>query len=150
MTLNEALIRQNFISKILLKNGDKELPKQLKAKIMNMRIILSKLRNQFEQECQQAISELKTEEFDKLVAITDKSEQEETRLKTLTDKLNDEYNAFVIEKGKETVIFDKTLTFDEYVEIVEVNAGTDVVINGTNITSEEFLEIVNSLFVENN
>ena len=150
MTLNEALIRQNFISKILLKNGDKELPKQLKAKIMNMRIILSKLRNQFEQECQQAISELKTEEFDKLVTITDKSEQEETRLKTLTDKLNDEYNAFVIEKGKETVIFDKTLTFDEYVEIVEVNAGTDVVINGTNITSEEFLEIVNSLFVENN
>lgn len=150
MTLNEALIRQNFISKILLKNEDKELPKSLKAKIMSMRISLSKIRTQFEQECQLAVAELKPEGIDKLAGTTDRTEEQELELKKLTDKLNEDYNAFVIEKGKDIVTFDKTLTFDEYVEILEVNAGAEIIINGTKITSEEFLEIINSLFVDNN
>lgn len=150
MTLNEALIRQNFISKILLKNGDKELPKSLKAKIMSMRISLSKIRTQFEQDCQQAVAELKPEGIDKLAGTNDRTEEQEQELKKLTDKLNEDYNAFVMEKGKDVVVFDKTLTFDEYVEILEVNAGAEIIINGTKITSEEFLEIINSLFVDNN
>ena len=33
MTTNEALIKQNFISKVLLKQGDKELAKDFKVKI---------------------------------------------------------------------------------------------------------------------
>jgi len=37
---------------------------------------------------------------------------------------------------------------DEYSEIVEVNAGNDVEINGNKIPAADFLEIVYDLFVK--
>ena len=63
MTLNEGLMKQNFISKILLKSGENELPKALKAKVMNMRISLSNIRSAFDKDVQNAIAELKPKEF---------------------------------------------------------------------------------------
>ena len=44
MTVNEMMIRHNFITKIILRDKDKELSKDLKVKIMSMRIELGKLR----------------------------------------------------------------------------------------------------------
>ena len=66
MTLNEVLIRHNFITKLLLKDGNSELTKELKVKIMGMRIALSKFRNQFDTDTQEAIKGLKPENFDAL------------------------------------------------------------------------------------
>lgn len=148
MTLNEALIRQNFIAKILLRDGENELSKLLKVKIMSMRIALTKIRTQFDKDCQDAILYLKPEGFDELIRIQEKTEEQENELKIMTDKLNEEYNAFLIEKGKEEVTFDKMFTQDEYDEIVEVNGGNDVTINENTITSADFLEIIHGLFVE--
>ena len=36
MTLNDVLTKQNVISKLLLNEGNKELPKELKVKIMRI------------------------------------------------------------------------------------------------------------------
>ena len=110
MTLNEALIRQNFISKILLKSGDSELPKALKAKVMNMRVNLANIRSNFDKDVQQAIVELKPENFDMLAQKKDKTEEEDKIYKDMIDKLNEDYNAFIIEKGKEEVSFNRTFT----------------------------------------
>ena len=44
MTTNEALIRHNFMSKVILKSGEKELSKSLKVKVMQIRIKLAKIR----------------------------------------------------------------------------------------------------------
>ena len=148
MTLNEVLIRHNFVTKLLLKDGSKELSKELKVKIMGIRISLGKLRTQFDLDVQEAIKGFKPENFDELVQKPEKTDDEENELKSMTDQLNGEYNAFVIEKGKEVVVFDKKLTEEEFGEIMDVNAGNDVEINGSKLNAADFLEVIYGLFVE--
>ena len=55
----------------------------------------------------------------------------------------------MIQKGKDEVsAIDDVFTLDEYSDIVEVNAGNDVEINGVKISAVDFLEIVYELFVK--
>ena len=147
MTLNEALVRQNFLSKIVLRNNENELSKELKIKIIQMRAELNKLRNQFEADSQEVIKELKPEGFDALYVKEDKTEEEIAELNKLTNKLTDEHNTFVLQKGKEEVSFDKKFTLEEYGELMDVNYG-EVEINGNKLPAEDFLEIIYSLFVD--
>lgn len=147
MTLNEALVRQNFLSKIVLRNNENELSKELKIKIIQMRAELNKLRNQFEEDSQEVIRELKPEGFDALYVKEDKTEEEIAELNKLTNKLTDEHNTFVLQKGKEEVSFDKKFTLEEYSELMDVNYN-EVEINGNRLPAEDFLEIIYSLFVD--
>ena len=147
MTLNEALVRQNFLSKIVLRNNENELSKELKIKIIQMRAELNKLRNQFEEDSQEVIRELKPEGFDALYVKEDKTEEEIAELNKLTNKLTDEHNTFVLQKGKEEVSFDKKFTLEEYGELMDVNYN-EVEINGNRLPAEDFLEIIYSLFVD--
>lgn len=147
MTLNEVLIRHNFITKLLLKDGNSELTKELKVKIMGMRIALSKFRNQFDQDAQEAIQGFKPSNFDALAQKQDRTPEEEKELKEMSDKLTEEYNAFVIAKGNELVSFDKKFTEEEFGEIMEVNADNDVEINGNKLNAADFLEVIYGLFV---
>lgn len=147
MTLNEALVRQNFLSKIVLRNNENELSKELKIKIIQMRTELNKLRNQFEADSQEVIRELKPEGFDALYVKENKTEEEIAELNNLTNKLTDEHNTFVLQKGKEEVSFDKKFTLEEYSELMDVNYN-EVEINGNRLPAEDFLEIIYSLFVD--
>ena len=147
MTLNEVLIRHNFITKLLLKDGNSELTKELKVKIMGMRIALSKFRAQFDQDAQEAIQGFKPSNFDALAQKQDRTPEEEKELKEMSDKLTEEYNAFVIAKGNELVSFDKKFTEEEFGEIMEVNADNDVEINGNKLNAADFLEVIYGLFV---
>ena len=147
MTLNEVLIRHNFIIKLLLKDGNSELTKELKVKIMGMRIALSKFRAQFDQDAQEAIQGFKPSDFDVLAQKQDRTPEEEKELKEMSDKLTEEYNALVIAKGNEIVSFDKKFTEEEFGEIMEVNADNDVEINGNKLNAADFLEVIYGLFV---
>lgn len=147
MTLNEVLIRHNFIIKLLLKDGNSELTKELKVKIMGMRIALSKFRAQFDQDAQEAIQGFKPSNFDALAQKQDRTPEEEKELKEMSDKLTEEYNAFIIAKGNEVVSFDKKFTEEEFGEIMEVNADNDVEINGNKLNAADFLEVIYGLFV---
>ena len=148
MTLNELMIRQNFISKILLKEGNDELSKDLKVKIMKIRIELSKIRKQLDEDIQEAVKGLTPDGFQELSSKQDKTEEEQQKLKDLTDKINDEYSAFVASKGnEESTITLPSFTEDEYAEILEVNAGNDITINNQKIDAADFLEIIHNLFV---
>lgn len=147
MTLNEALMKQNFIVKVLLKDGNEELSKALKVKIMKIRIALGKFRKQFDEDIQEAIKGLKPDNFDELAQKQDKTPEEEEMFKAMSDKINEEYNLFLIEKGKDEVIFNEVFTEEEYEEILEINAGNDVEINGNKLQAADFLEIIHGFFV---
>ena len=147
MTLNEVLIRHNFIIKLLLKDGNSELTKELKVKIMGMRRALSKFRAQFDQDAQEAIQGFKPSNFDALAQKQDRTPEEEKELKEMSDKLTEEYNAFIVAKGNELVSFDKKFTEEEFGEIMEVNADNDVEINGNKLNAADFLEVIYGLFV---
>jgi len=148
MTTNEALVKQNFITRILLKSGNESLSKELKVKVMNMRIKLGKVRKDFDNDVQEAIKDLTPEGFPELAQKTERTEEEEAKFQEMNKKLNEDYQAFVIERGKDQVDVVATLTEDEYAQILEVNADNDVEINGQKLSAPDFLEAIYSLFVE--
>ena len=149
MTTNEVLTRHNFVSKLLLKDGDKELSRDLKVKVMGMRIEYGKIRKQFDEDVQEFVKGLNSDKLTELQQKDDRTEVEEKELQELTDKLNGDYRAYVESRLKEEVtVSDRSFTEADYAELVEVNAGNDVEINGTKLQATDFLEILYTLFFE--
>lgn len=147
MTLNELMLKQNFISKLMLKDGDKELSKNLKVKIVGMRVKMAKYRKDFDEDVQEAIKSLKPEGFDELSSKQERTDEENKQLEAMTTKLNEEYFEFVNKKGLEEVDYEISLTEDEMNELIDINSGNDVEINGTKLSAPDYLEILYSLFV---
>lgn len=147
MTLNELMIKHNFITKILLRDGDRELSKDLKIKLMSMRIALGRVRKHLEEDLQEAVKELIPEGYQELSAKVDKTEEDKAQAEAWNKQINEEYNAYVDKRGKEEVQIDTTLSEDDFAQIIEVNAGNDVEINGTKLNAADFLEVLYSLFV---
>ena len=141
------MIKQNFITKVLLRDGDKELSKDLKVKLMGMRIELGKIRKQLEEDLQEAVKELTPKGYQELIMKEDKTEEDKAQVEAWNKQINEEYNAYVDKRGKEEVQIDTTLSEDEFAQIIEVNAGNDVEINGTKLNAADFLEVLYSLFV---
>lgn len=149
MNLNDLLTRQNVFTKLILKDGDKELPKELKVKVMRIRMAYTKIKKNFDSEVQEFMEELITNEFRTLNSKKGRTSEEDARLKELTNKINSEYQEFLIQKGQEEVSgVDDTFNMDEYSDILEVNAGHGFEINGTTIPAADFLEVVYDLFVK--
>ena len=151
MTLNEILTRQNVLNAILLKDGKNELGKELKVKIVRLRMAFNKYKKSLDEEVQEFTKELVPEELKTLQEKpeSERTEEENTRLKELVDKVNSEYNEFMIQKGNEEVKFDTNYSFtdDDFDSIVAVNAGNEVEINGNKVKSEDLIEAFYELFV---
>lgn len=149
MVLNDLLTRQTVFTKLILKDGDKELPKELKVKIMRIRMAYNKIKKAFEAEVKEFMKELITDELRILSTKLDRTPEEEARFKELNDSINTEYQLYLVQKGQESVnTIDDSITIDEYADIVEVNAGNDIEINGVKMPVADFLEIVYELFVK--
>lgn len=141
------MIKHNFITKVLLRDGDKELSKDLKVKLMGMRIELGKIRKQLEEDLQEAVKELTPKGYQELIMKENKTEEDKAQVEAWNKQINEEYNAYVDKRGKEEVQIDTTLSEDDFAQIIEVNAGNDVEINGTKLNAADFLEVLYSLFV---
>ena len=150
MILNELLTKQNVFTKIALKDGDKELSKELKVKIMRIRMAYTKIKKNFDSEVQEFVDEFMTDEFKELNSKTERTQEENDRFNELSNSINSEYQEFLVQKGLEeiTTIIDDTLTIDEYSDILDINSGNDVEINGNKIPAVDFMEIVYDLFVK--
>lgn len=150
MVLNEILTKQNVLTKLVLTDGEKELSKELKVKIMRIRMSYTKVKKNFDEEVQEFTKELVPEELRTLNEKEDRTEEENVRLTELTNKVNSEYQEFIIQKGVEEIsdTIDDSFTIDEYSDIVDINSGNDVEINGNKIKAADFLEIVYDLFVK--
>ena len=149
MILNELLTRQNVITKIELKDGDKELSKELKVKIMRIRLAYNKVKKAFDEDVKEFVEQITTDEYKELVQKTDRNEDEEKRFNELTTKINSDYIEFINQKGLEEVseTIDDKFTEDEYAEILDINSGNDVEINGNKIKAADFMEIFYEIFI---
>lgn len=151
MVLNDLLTRQNVFTHLVVKSGDKELPKELKVKVMRIRIAYNKAKKAFDSELKEFTEELLTDEFRNLVSKTDRTSEEDDRLKFLSNSMDLDYQEFLIQKGQEEVTpIEDTFTIDEYADILEVNAGIDVQIGNKTIPSMQFMDLVYELFVKEN
>lgn len=151
MTTNEVLTKQNFLTKLVLTNGNDEVSKDLKIKVIKMRIEYGKVRKAFDDDLKEFVENLDQTRLKELQEIAEESrtEEEKKELQDLIDKINSDYNAYVISRGKDEVSVNTTsFTEDEFNELVVVNAGNDVEINGTKLSAADFLEILYGLFVE--
>ena len=150
MILNDVLTRQNVFTKIILKDGDKELSKELKVKVMRIRMAYTKVKKAFDAEVQEFTEELVPEELKNLNSKEERTEEENARMQELTNKVNSEYQEFLIQKGNEEVKdeIEDSFTMAEYSDIVDVNSGNDIEINGNKIQAVDFLEIIYDLFVK--
>ena len=150
MILNDVLTRQNVITKIVLKDGDKELSKELKVKIMRIRMAYNKIKKHFDDDTKEFSNQIVSEELRNLANKQDRTEEENSRFTELNNKANEEYTEYLIQKGLEEVtdIPDDTLTMEEYTDILDINSGNDVEINNVKIKAADFMEIVFELFVK--
>lgn len=149
MILNELLTRQNVITKIELKDGDKELSKELKVKVMRIRLAYNKVKKTFDEDVKEFVEQITTDEYKKLVQKTDRNEEEEKRFNELTSKINSDYIEFINQKGLEEIseTIDDKFTEDEYAEILDINSGNDVEINGNKIKAADFMEVFYEMFI---
>lgn len=150
MTLNDVLTKQNVITKIILKDGDKELPKELKVKIMRIRMAYNKIKKQFDDDTQEFTNQIISDELRELANKSERAPEEEERFNELNDKTNSEYQEYLIQKGFEEVkdTPDDVITMEEYSDILDVNSGNDVEINGNSVKAADLMEIVFDLFVK--
>lgn len=149
MTTNEVLARQNFITKVLFKNGDESISKDLKVKIMAMRIEYSKVRKQFDEDIQEFIKGVTPEGFIELQNKKDRTEEEQKTLDEMISKINVEYNAYINKiSSNECNVKNEKLTEDDFNEIVAVMPEDDIEINGQKISIGDYLEILHTLFVD--
>lgn len=150
MILNEILTRQNVITKILLSHGNKELPKELKVKIMRMRMAYSKIKKQFDEDTQEFSKQIISDELRDLANKSDRTPEENERFNELNSKANAEYQEYLIQKGKEEVkdFTDTTLTDDEYADILDINSDGEYEVNGQKIKAVDLMEAVYELFVK--
>lgn len=150
MILNEILTRQNVITKILLSHGNKELPKELKVKIMRMRMAYSKIKKQFDEDTQEFSKQIISDELRDLANKSDRTPEENERFNELNSKANAEYQEYLIQKGKEEVkdFTDTTLTDDEYADILDINSDGEYEVNGQKIKAADLMEAVYELFVK--
>lgn len=150
MTLNDVLTKQNVITKIILKDGDKELPKELKVKIMRIRMAYNKIKKQFDDDTQEFTNQIISDELRELANKSERTLEEEARFNELNNKTNSEYQEYLIQKGLEEVkdTPDDVITMEEYSDILDVNSGNDVEINGNSVKAADLMEIVFDLFVK--
>ena len=114
MTVNEMMVKHNFITKVLLRDGDKELSKDLKVRLMSMRIELGKVRKQLEEDLQEAVKELTPKGYQELIMKENKTEEDKAQVEAWNKQINEEYNAYVDKRGKEEVQIDTTLSEDDF------------------------------------
>ena len=148
MILNDVLTKQNVLSQVILESDGKELPKELKVKVMRIRMAYTKAKKAFDAEVQEFAQDLMTDEFRELSNKTEKTEEETAKFEEMQNKINSEYQEFLIQKGNEEVSsVDDNFTESEYFDIVDVNSGNNVEINGNKIKATDFLEIFYDIFV---
>ena len=151
MTTNEILVMQNYLTKIVLKNGDSELSKDLKVKIMKMRIEMSKIRKAFDADLKEFLDELLSDRFKELrdKPENERTEEEKKEFEQLIAKVNSDYEIYIRQRSQDEVTLNTcTFTEDEFNEILEVNSDIEAEINGIKMSAADILEAVYVLFVK--
>lgn len=151
MTTNEILAMQNYLTKIVLKNGDSELSKDLKVKVMKMRIEMSKIRKAFDEDLKQFMDELISDRFKELrdKPESERTEEEKKEFEQLIAKANSDYEVYIRQRSQDEVTLNTcTFTEEEFNEILEVNSDIEAEINGVKVSAADILEAVYVLFVK--
>lgn len=124
------------------------MSKDLKVKVVSMRIEYGKINRDYESDFQEFAKTLITPEFEKLRDKEDKTEEENKELQEKVSEFNNAYNKYYISRINEEVeVTEDKFTEDELKEIIETNSEKEsFTINGNKISTGDFLENIYMLF----
>ena len=150
MTLNDVLTKQSLITKVLLASDGKELSKELKVKIMRVRLAYNKIKKQFDEDTQEFSKQIVSDELRDLANKTERTPEEETKFNELNNKANAEYQEYLVQKGTENIkdAPEDIFTEDEYGDILDINSDGEYEINGQKVKAADLMEAFYELFVK--
>ena len=142
MSINDALIRYNLLNFVKYTDEDYSLSRELKVKLIRLKLDLEKTYNEFNSFQQKALEEVKTARYDELVNKEVRTDEENTELQKIVAEINEDLNKIVLKKAEEEVNVNFSyLTNDEYNEFLTVNINNEVTINGVNLSPEEYVSL---------
>ena len=149
MTINDILYRLDHIKNILYKDGNNEISKGLKIKLLNYRIKLSKVEKGLNEDIKEFSEIIIPPELNRLMSKSERTIEEDLEIQNMNNKIQDEYEEFLIVRGREEIdIEDLILTEEEYQEIAMVNINHDVEILNNYVSAQDFLICIHNLFVK--
>ena len=150
MTLNDVLTNQNLITMFLFANDGKELSKELKVKIMRVRLAYNKIKKQFDEDTQEFSKQIVTDELRNLANKTERTPEEETKFNELNSKANSEYQEYLMQKGNENIkdAPEDSFTEGEYGDILDINSDGEYEINGQKVKAADLMEAFYELFIK--
>lgn len=149
MTINDILYRLDHIKNILYKDGNNEISKELKIKLLNYRIKLSKVEKDLNEDIKEFSEIIIPPELNRLMSKGERTIEEDLEIQNMNNKIQDEYEEFLIVRGREEIdIEDLILTEEEYQEIAMVNINHDVEILNNYVGAQDFLTSIHDLFVK--
>lgn len=147
-SINNAVLKYNLLNCLKYSDESYNISRELKVKLIRMKLDFEKVYKEFNQFQQQALEEVKTDRYKYLVDKKDRTEEEEKEAVALLKELNEDLHKIVREKSLETVTVNfNHLNEDEFNEILLVNVNNNVRINGMDIPSEEYIELFHNEFV---
>lgn len=149
MTINNAVLRYNLIFVMKFIDGEYSLSRELKIKLIRLKLDLEKIRDEFVSFQQKAMEEIKTQEYEELLNKENKTPEEVKHLEEVTAELNEELGKLIQEKSNEMVnvkSFDY-LTEDEFNQILSVNVENNPIINGSKLDFDTYIELIYKNFL---
>lgn len=150
LTLEEIVSRYNLIKNIQFEKDNQSLSKELKLKIIKMRIEYNKYKKQLDEDAQEFTKELVSERYKNLMNNPNKSEEQKEEFNQLEKSYNQDISEYMISRSKDIIegINDWKFSELEYEEIIDLNSANDVEINGVKISAPDYLELIYDMLIE--
>ena len=150
MTINNAVLRYNLLSVMRFIDGEYSLSRDLKIKLIRLKLDLEKIRDDFVSFQQKAMEEIKTAEYEELLHKEEKTAEEVQHLEEITAELNEELGKLIQEKSNEMIDVKSFnyLTDDEFNQILSVNVENNPTINGSQLNFDTYIELIYKIFLK--
>ncbi len=150
LTLEEIVSRYNLIKNIQFEKDSQSLSKELKLKIIKMRIEYNKYKKQLDEDAQEFTKELVSDRYKELQQKYERTEEENIEYNSLEQQYNKDINDYLIGRSRDEIdgLNDWWFNDEEYSEILDLNSSKDIEINGIKISAPDFLEMIYTKLVK--
>ena len=150
MTLNDIVSKYNLITQLRLEHNGKEFSKELKLKIIKMRIEYGKFSKALDNDIKEFTDGIISDRYKFLVNAGFRTPEENKELSELEEEYRKDISEYMNSKANDVIenVNDWKITPDEYEEIIDFNITNNVNINGNQILGPDYLELIYNLLVE--
>jgi sulfatase maturation enzyme AslB (radical SAM superfamily) len=152
MNNNEFEAKRNFLKAVHLKNESKELSKDLKVKIVRLRLTYNELHNEIAHKINTYVDNLVSDEIRELHNKKEEELTEEEKQKVIeaSNVYSKAYGDYLKKISEEESSYkgDDIFTEDEFNDIIDINACEEFEVAGQKLSLEDFMQAFHSLFVK--